>query len=69
MQHESLSDFAYTYGMIIATQVEAMAMQAENMQRAHRGESMAYTDKDFMNLLERNGIHHNGLTEAKRRIA
>ena len=61
-------EFIYAYGMIIATLVEVEAMRAENMQRQHLGQSMAYTDKDFMDVLERNGVHHNGLVEMGRRI-
>jgi cytidylate kinase len=39
-------------GRIFASVVEAMGMQAENMQRATLGESMAYTDNDFHNMAE-----------------
>lgn len=30
--------------------VRIAAMQAENQQRGHRGESMAYVEADFMNV-------------------
>lgn len=33
----------------LAGSARVAGMQAENMARAHRGESMAYTDKDFFN--------------------
>lgn len=39
-------------GRILASLIEAMGMQAENMQRASLGESMAYSDIDFHNIAE-----------------
>lgn len=68
MEAYQLVESNFQFGMIVASMVEAMAMQAENMQRQHRGESMAYTDKDFMNILERNGIDHNALVEYRRKM-
>ncbi len=40
-------------GLILALNAEIEAMKAENMQRQHRGESMAYTDFDFMKVAEK----------------
>ena len=34
--------------------IRALALQAENDQRKHRGESMAYTERDFLELLDKN---------------
>jgi hypothetical protein len=36
-------------------------MQAENQQRLHRGESIAYTEEAFKDVIERNGIGHNAI--------
>lgn len=51
------------YGITIAVQalIEAMGMVAENQQRIHRGESLAYTEESFNKLIEKHGIHHNGI--------
>lgn len=38
---------------IVAAQIEAMGMQAENEQRKHKGEAMAYTMHDFARLENR----------------
>jgi hypothetical protein len=32
---------------VLACNANALGMQAANMERAHRGEEMAYTDMDF----------------------
>jgi len=39
--------------------IRAMGYQAENLQRQHRGESMAYMETDFSDLIELEGIGHN----------
>lgn len=39
--------------------IRAMGYQAENLQRQHRDESMAYMEKDFSDLIELEGISHN----------
>jgi len=39
--------------------IRAMGYQAENLQRQHRGESMAYMEKDFSDLIELEDIGHN----------
>ena len=38
-------------------------MQAENQQRVHRGESMAYTEIDFENVTRHNVIGHNDVLQ------
>ena len=40
------------YGLILAVQAEIDGMKAENQQREHLGQSMAYTDADFHNKAE-----------------
>ena len=44
---------------LVRAQIRAMGMQAENMQREQNGESMAYTEKDFVYLIEEEGIDYN----------
>lgn len=50
---------AYVMGQAACLIAEVLGMHAENMQREHRGESMAYTEKDFDNAIGRSGCHHN----------
>ena len=41
--------------------IEAMGMVAENEQRKHRGESIAYPEAAFTALIDRYGIGHNAV--------
>ena len=41
--------------------VRAMGMQAENLVRQQRGESMAYTEDAFTKVIEEEGIHWNSI--------
>lgn len=43
----------------IAALISAMGMHAENMQRAHRGESVAYDSLSFEQLIEEKGLGYN----------
>lgn len=61
MNEQLLKDHAYAITIAIQTLVEAMGMQAENQQRIHRGESLAYTEQAFADLINRTGCHHNGV--------
>ena len=54
---------AYVNAMSASALIEAMGMQAENQQRAAVGHSMAYTEDDFMKVIEKYGIHHNAIHE------
>jgi len=39
--------------------IRAMGYQAENLQREHRGESMAYMEQDFSDLIDLEAIGYN----------
>ena len=52
---------AYVMGQAACLIAEVFGMQAENMQREHRGESMAFVEKDFKDAIVRYGVHHNGV--------
>ena len=39
-----------------------MGMAAENAQRKHRGESMAYIEDDFLKVIDQEGIDHDIIT-------
>ncbi len=51
----------YVNSQVACAMIEAMGMQAENMQRDALGNSMAYDEDAFMRLLEKYGIHHNAV--------
>jgi hypothetical protein len=38
-----------------------MGMQAENLDREHRGNSIAYTEKDFLVVIDEEQIHWNAI--------
>lgn len=50
---------AYVNSEAACALIEAMGMAAENQQRQHRGESMAYTQEAFEALLRKHVIGHN----------
>ena len=44
---------------MLQAEITMNAMIAENKQREILGESMAYTEEQFIDLIEEFGIHHN----------
>jgi hypothetical protein len=50
---------AYLSAQVACAMIEALGMMSENMQRQHRGESMAYTEEAFTRLQEQYPIGHN----------
>jgi hypothetical protein len=54
---------AYVIAMSACAMIKALGMMADNQQREHRGESMAYTNEQFDALIEEHGIHHNAVIE------
>ena len=50
---------AYINAEVACALIRAKGMEAENRQREHRGEPMAYTEADFTALIEEYGIYHN----------
>lgn len=50
---------AYVMGQAAELFARVSGMTAENQQRAHRGESMAYVESDFLAALDASGCHHN----------
>jgi hypothetical protein len=51
----------YVNSQVACAFIEAMGMQAENKQRKILGQSMAYNDDSFFNLIEKYGINHNAV--------
>lgn len=52
---------AYVISQSVCCMVEAMGMVSMNMQGSHRGEAIAYIDEHFTALIDKWGIHHNGV--------
>lgn len=44
-----------------AALIEAMGMVSENIERANRGESLAYTEEAFNKVVMNNGIDYNSV--------
>ena len=54
-----ISNAAFLQSQAACAMAESAAMTAENMQRQHLGQSMAYVEKDFMDRIDKYGIGHN----------
>lgn len=52
-------EILYFKMQLLQAEIHMNAMIAENKQREHLGQSMAYTDADFVQLIDQFGIHHN----------
>lgn len=52
---------AYIIAMAACAMAEIAGMQAENQQRIHTGEAIAYNEQAFADVILRNGIHHNAV--------
>ena len=57
MIHED--EILYFKMQMLQAEIEMNAMIAENKQRELSGQSLAYTEKSFLDLIDRYGIHHN----------
>lgn len=52
---------AYAFSMAVCALAEIEGMKAENMQREALGQSMAYGEESFTSVIDKYGIHHNGV--------
>ncbi len=52
---------AYVNAQAAAAHAHTYAMIAANMEREAEGKGLAYTEKDFLGLLDEYGLHHNYL--------
>jgi hypothetical protein len=50
---------AYDISVATGALLEGLGMMSENLQRLRRGESLAYPESSFVDLIERTGMHHN----------
>lgn len=46
-----------------AALIEAIGMMSENIERANKGESLAYTEDQFMKLIQDNKITYNNVIQ------
>ncbi len=54
----------YVQSQIACALIEMEGMKADNKIREMRGESPAYNENDFQNLITKYNIHHNGVVTA-----
>jgi hypothetical protein len=54
---------AYINAMTASATAEIFGMHAENMQRQAVGQSMAYDEKAFEDVITRHGLHHNAVVD------
>jgi len=52
-------DLLYFKMQLLQAEITMQSMIAENKRREHLGQSMAYCDKDFIDLIEEFGVYHN----------
>ena len=57
----AMQELDYGFALSVKSIIEAMGMYAENQHRIHRGEALAYRERDFRQIIEENGIHHNAI--------
>ena len=57
---------AFVQAAVARALIRAFGMVAENAQRAHRDESMSYSQEDFDKLIAEEGIGHNDVVNALR---
>lgn len=60
---EALKNHAQVIENVVAALIELEGMKAENAVRASKGESPAYGEDAFNNLLKRSGIGFNNLPD------
>ena len=63
-----LIEFSKQINDAVAALIEAKGMEAENMQRQIQGDSMAYTERDFLEILQSHELEYNSMIEKMRRF-
>jgi hypothetical protein len=56
-----LQNVAYVNSQIASAMIELEAMKAENMQREHMGQSMAWDESSFTSLIDKYQLGHNSV--------
>jgi len=52
---------AYVNSQVACAQIEAMAMWTANQAAESAGKSIPHSAQDFLDLMEKYGIHHNAI--------
>ena len=52
---------AYIIAQSVSAYAEIESMKALNIYRDRQGETIAYDEKAFLDVIEKYGIHHNGV--------
>lgn len=63
MSNDEIMKAAQLIANSSAALIEAMGMMSENIERANKGESLAYTEDQFMKLIQDNGITYNNVIQ------
>lgn len=63
MDNSRIMEAAQLIANSSAALIEAMGMMSENIERANKGESLAYTEDQFMKLIQDNGITYNDVIQ------
>lgn len=61
MEDRIAENFAYAMMQQLQARIEMEGMKAANLERTMAGDSPAYGQEDFVALIEKHHIHHNGL--------
>lgn len=61
MEAQELRDCIYTEGMLLQARIKLEGMVAENKQAEFDGNNLPYIEKDFINLINEYGVHHNAI--------
>ncbi len=63
MSNDEIMKAAQLIANSSAALIEAMGMMSENIERANKGESLAYTEDHFMKVIQDNGITYNDVIQ------
>lgn len=63
MSNDEIMKAAQLIANSSAALIQAIGMMSENIERANRGESLAYTENQFMKLIQDNGITYNDVIQ------
>lgn len=63
MDNSRIMEAAQLIANSSAALIEAMGMMSENIERANKGESLAYTEDQFMKLIQDNGRTYNDVIQ------
>jgi hypothetical protein len=59
----TLKNVAYIQAQVAAATIEVEAMKATNRVRWQQNQALAYTEEDFIKLIDKYGLGHNQVIE------